>query len=40
VERFFEWNDQKADLNFRKHGIRFVDVAGVFDDPLAVAAQD
>jgi hypothetical protein len=40
MERFFEWDDQKADLNFRKHGIRFVDAARVFDDPLAVAAQD
>ena len=38
--RVFEWDDQKADLNFRKHGIRFVDAARAFDDPLAVTAQD
>lgn len=40
MERFFEWDDQKADLNFRKHGIRFVDAARVFGDPLAVTVQD
>jgi uncharacterized DUF497 family protein len=40
MERFFEWDGQKADHNFRKHGIQFVDAARVFDDPLAVTAQD
>ena len=40
MERYFEWDEQKADINLRKHGIRFVDAARVFDDPLAVTAQD
>jgi uncharacterized DUF497 family protein len=40
MERYVEWDEQKADINFRKHGIRFVDAARVFDDPFAVTDQD
>ena len=40
MQRYFEWDDHKADLNFRKHGIRFEDAARVFDDPLALSVQD
>jgi len=40
VERYFEWDTQKADHNLRKHGIRFGDAARVFDDPFAVTVQD
>ena len=40
TNRFFEWDDKKAEINFRKHGIWFVDAARVFDDPLAVTDQD
>jgi uncharacterized protein len=40
MDRYFEWDEQKADINFRKHGIRFVDAARVFDDPFAVTHQD
>lgn len=40
MERFFEWDDNKATANFRKHGIRFEEAAHVFDDPLAVTEQD
>lgn len=40
MDRYFEWDRQKAEINLRKHGIRFVDAARVFDDPFAVAAQD
>ncbi len=40
MNRFFEWDEKKADINFRKHRIRFVDAARVFDDPLAVTDQD
>jgi len=36
VELYFEWNDRKANTNYRKHGIR----ALVFDDPLAISEQD
>ena len=40
MERYFEWDDKKAESNFRKHGIRFEEAALVFDDPLALADQD
>lgn len=40
VERYFEWDDRKAESNFRKHGIWFEDAARVFDDPFALSEQD
>lgn len=40
MERYFEWDEQKVEINLRKHGIRFEDAARVFDDPLAVTDQD
>ena len=40
MERYFEWNDRKAEINYRKHGIRFEEAALVFDDPFAVSEQD
>jgi uncharacterized DUF497 family protein len=32
----FEWDQEKATTNARKHGIDFADVVGVFDDDLAI----
>jgi len=40
MERYFEWDDRKAEINYRKHGIRFENAALVFDDPLSVSKQD
>lgn len=40
MERYFEWDDRKAAINYRKHGIRFEEAALVFNDPLAVSEQD
>lgn len=40
MERYFEWDDKKAAINYRKHGIRFEEAARAFDDPLAVSEQD
>lgn len=40
MKRYFEWDSNKAETNFRKHGIRFEEAALVFDDPLAVSGQD
>jgi uncharacterized DUF497 family protein len=40
MERYIEWDDRKAAINYRKHGIRFEEAALVFDDPLAVSEQD
>jgi uncharacterized protein len=31
----FEWDQHKARLNLRKHGVTFVEAASVFGDPLA-----
>lgn len=40
MERYFEWDDKKAESNFRKHGIRFEEAALAFNDPFAVSEQD
>lgn len=40
VERYFEWDERKADFNYRKHGIRFEEAALAFDDPFAISQQD
>jgi uncharacterized DUF497 family protein len=36
----FQWDDEKADANERKHGISFDAAAAVFLDPLAVTQYD
>ena len=36
----FEWDDQKARLNFQKHGINFEEAKTVFRDPLAYIFDD
>jgi Uncharacterized protein conserved in bacteria len=36
----FEWDPAKAELNFKKHGIRFEEAAKVFSDPFHVSDQD
>lgn len=40
MDRYFEWDDKKAESNFRKHGVRFDEAARAFDDPFAVSRQD
>jgi hypothetical protein len=40
MERYFEWDDKKAESSFHKHGIRFEEAALAFDDPFAVSEQD
>ncbi|MDR0780495.1 MAG: BrnT family toxin [Pseudomonadales bacterium] len=40
AERYFEWDANKAERNFRKHGIRFDEAVLAFDDLFAVAEQD
>jgi uncharacterized DUF497 family protein len=32
----FEWDDAKAESNFRKHGVDFEEATRVFDDPLRI----
>ena len=36
----FEWDPDKADRNWRKHGVSFHEAATVFDDPLAITYAD
>jgi uncharacterized protein len=36
----FEWDEDKAADNLRKHRVDFADAVGVFDDPFAFSMQD
>ncbi|MBN2466283.1 BrnT family toxin [candidate division WOR-3 bacterium] len=36
----FEWNEEKAVANVRKHGVTFHEAATVFGDPLAATFAD
>ncbi|MCC6426446.1 MAG: BrnT family toxin [Phycisphaerales bacterium] len=36
----FDWDDQKAEDNLRKHGVRFEDAQMVFGDPCALTLHD
>lgn len=36
----FDWNPDKAALNFEKHGISFQEAATVFNDPLSMTFPD
>ena len=36
----FEWDNEKADLNFKKHGVAFDEAATVFDDLFYIDFYD
>ena len=36
----FEWDEEKAAINLRKHGIKFEVAAHVFSDPNHLTVQD
>jgi uncharacterized DUF497 family protein len=36
----FEWDDEKAGANLKKHKVSFVEAATVFGDPLSVTSPD
>jgi uncharacterized DUF497 family protein len=36
----YEWDPNKAKLNFRKHGVWFADAVTVFSDDLAMTVKD
>jgi len=40
MERYFEWDEAKAQANYRKHGVSFKAATRVFDDPLCRTEQD
>ena len=35
-----EWDDEKAESNWRKHGVTFEEALSAMDDPLAVTYTD
>ncbi|MBR0128524.1 MAG: BrnT family toxin [Neisseriaceae bacterium] len=37
---FFEWDEEKADTNYKKHGVSFDEAASVFDDAFAITRID
>jgi uncharacterized DUF497 family protein len=36
----FEWDEQKAKVNLKKHGVSFKEASTVFADPLASTIDD
>ena len=36
----FEWDEEKAETNERKHGVTFLEAVTVFDDDLALIIPD
>lgn len=36
----FEWDPEKAEINFRKRGVRFAEAEPVFEDELALTIVD
>ena len=36
----FEWDDEKAQKNYRRHGIGFEEARTIFSDPLLVSFPD
>ncbi len=36
----FDWDNQKARANIKKHGVSFKDATTVFDDPFSIALDD
>lgn len=36
----FDWDEDKADINLRKHGVEFLQAMTVLDDPLAMTFYD
>lgn len=36
----FEWDENKSNLNFKKHGVDFKEGKTVFNDPFAITIDD
>ena len=36
----YQWDRNKAQTNFRKHGIRFADAVSIFQDDNAITVED
>ena len=39
-DRLFEWDDEKNEINIRKHGINFIDAIEVFFDEFRIERYD
>ena len=40
MELIFEWDEDKAEANLRKHGVSFEEAKTVFSDPLSISIDD
>jgi uncharacterized protein len=40
VELEFEWDEQKAKTNQRKHGVSFEEAKSIFQDPFSITIND
>ncbi len=36
----YHWDREKAELSFRKHGVRFADAVSVFENDLSLTIED
>lgn len=36
----FEWDEEKNEINHKKHGLRFEEITDVFDDPYFLVRYD
>ena len=36
----YEWDPDKAKSNYKKHGVKFADAVGVFEDENAITIED
>jgi len=36
----FEWDERKAEANFKKHGVRFPEIEPLFEDDFAITIPD
>lgn len=40
MEGSYEWDLEKAEINWKKHSIKFEEAKEVFDDPFAIESLD
>ena len=40
MQTLFEWDEHKAKINLRKHGVSFEEAQTVFTDPLSITLSD
>lgn len=40
VDMSYEWDPNKEKSNLRKHGVKFADAVGVFEDENAITIED